>query len=148
MIEAGGPMAEEESQAIVERYIMLARRYNLTHVNERDRFDPAQVQVEKAALKVSADVYETFPGRYEMVDAPTDLVQGLGAIITLSVEEKRFLVETNQGKMQFHPQTERLFTAALDSNIVLRLIQDAQEQTTGLVITLLDGRQVDCRKVE
>jgi hypothetical protein len=69
-------------------------------------------------------------------------------MVTLSVEEQRFLVETKQGKMQFHPEAENLFTASLDANITLRLVQDDQGRTTGLVITLLDGRQVNGRKVE
>ncbi len=147
MIEAGGLVDEDEKRAIVERYIMLCRRYNMTHVNERDRFDPAQVQVRRAAIELPPGTYEAFAGCYEMIDAPTDLVNGLGETITLSVEEERFLVETRQGKMQFHPETEVLFSAALDSNITLLLQKDAQGHVTGLAITLLDGREVCCRKL-
>ena len=82
-----------------------------------------------------------------MIDAPTDLANGLGEIIALSVEGERFLVETRQGKMQFHPETEVLFSAALDSKITLLLQKDEQDHVTGLAITLLDGREIHCRKV-
>jgi hypothetical protein len=51
MIEAGGPMPEQERQAIIERYIALARRYNLTHVNEHNRFDPALVRAHKTKVE-------------------------------------------------------------------------------------------------
>ena len=140
-------MEEDEQQAIVERYIMLCRRYNMTHVNERDRFDPAQVQVQSAAIDLPPGVYEAYAGRYEMIDAPTDLVNGLGETITLSVEDERFLVETRQGKMQFHPETETLFAAALDRNITLQLLRDDAGHTTELVIKLLDGREIRAKKV-
>jgi len=120
MIEAGGPMSGQESQALVERYITLASRYNLTHVNEHNLFDPAQVRVRSAPLDLPPSVYATFAGRYELVDAPADLVAGLGETVTLNVEGQRFLVETRQGKMQFHPHTEHLFAAVLDSKKPLR----------------------------
>jgi hypothetical protein len=147
LIEAGGPMEEDEGQAIVERYIMLCRRYNMTHVNERDRFDPKQVQIQCAAIELSPGLYEAYAGRYELIDAPTDLVNGLGETITLSVENERFLVETRQGKMQFHPETETLFAAALDRNITLQLLQDDEGRTTELAIKLLDGREIRAQKV-
>jgi hypothetical protein len=126
---------------------MLCRRYNLTHVNERDRFDPTQVQIQHATIELSPDVVEAYVGRYELVDAPTDLVNGLGETITLSVEGERFLVETRQGKMQFHPETETLFVAALDRNITLQILQDDAGHTTGLAIVLLDGREIRAKKV-
>lgn len=34
MIEAGGPMSDDERKAIIERYIMLCKRYNMTHAAE------------------------------------------------------------------------------------------------------------------
>ena len=146
-IEYAGLLARIERDYGVDRYIMLCRRYNMTRVNERDRFDPAQVQVRRAAIQLSPATYEAYAGRYKLIDAPTDLVNALGEIVTLSVEDERFVVESRQGKMQFYPETEVLFTAALDRNITLLLQQDAQGQVTGLVITLLDGREVCCRKL-
>jgi hypothetical protein len=83
-----------------------------------------------------------------MIDAPTDLVNGLGETIILSVEDQRFLVETKQGKMQFHPESETLFVAALDRNITLQLLQDDAGHTTGLAIKLLDGREIHAKKID
>ena len=46
MIEAGGPMGEAERRAILDRYVLLCRRYNMTHVNELEAFDAARVRGE------------------------------------------------------------------------------------------------------
>ena len=35
MILAGGPMDDEERAGLIERYITLCQRYNMTHASER-----------------------------------------------------------------------------------------------------------------
>jgi len=147
MIEAGGAMKQAECAALIDRYVELCRRYNLTHVNERDPFDPAQVEIRAAAIGIEPGVYEAYVGQYELVDAPEEVAQGLGNRIALSLEDERFLVESKQGKMQFHPETETLFFAALDRNLTILFSKDERGQTTGLVLTLLDGRRIRARKV-
>jgi hypothetical protein len=147
MIEAGRLGGQAECVALIDRYIELCRCYNLTHVNERDLLDPAQVEIRAMAIELELGVYEAYAGQYELVDAPQEVVQGLGNRIALSLEDERFLVESKQGKMQFHPETEMLFFAALDRNLTILLLKDERGQTTGLVITLLDGRRIRARRV-
>ncbi len=147
MIEAGGPMEEAERAAIVGRYILLCQRYNMTHVNERDRFDGTRVCIRAAAIELEPGTYEAYVGRYELVNAPTEVVGVLGSTITLSLEDERFLAETRQGKMQFHPETETLFFSALDRGITILLLKDDEDQTTGLVLKLLDGRELRANRV-
>jgi len=147
MIEAGGPIKKAERKAIIDRYIMLCRRYNMTHINERTPFDAAQVDVRAMAIELEPGVYEAHVGHYELVNAPKEIVNGLGDTITLSMEGERFLIETRQGKMQFYPETERLFFSALDRGITIRLLKDDEDRTTGLVVKLLDGREIRAERV-
>jgi hypothetical protein len=146
MIETGGAMDRAERTALIDRYIELCRRYNLTHVNEREPFDPTKVEIRTAAIELEPAVYEAYVGQYDLVDAPVEVVQGLGDRISLSLEDERFLVESRQGKMQFHPETETLFFAALDRDLTIRFSKDELGQITGLVITLLDGRRIRARR--
>jgi hypothetical protein len=148
MIEAGGPVEEAQRRAIVERYVMLCRRYNVTHINERTPFDAAQVDLQATAIALDPGLYRAYAGSYKLIDAPAEIVDGLGDTVTLSLEGDRFLVETKQGKMQFHPATETLFFSALDRDLTILLEKGDEDQITGLVVRLLDGREIRAKRVE
>ena len=56
--------------------------------------------------------------------------------------------QAKEGQMQFHPQTETLFFAAMDPNITIQLLQDGGGRTTGLAIQLPDGRGIHAERVD
>jgi hypothetical protein len=147
MIEAGGPMEGAERKAIVDRYITLCRRYNMTHVNERTLFDAAQVDCQTMGIELEPSMYRAYVGRYKLVDAPAEIVDALGDTVTLSLEDDRFLAETRQGKMRFYAETGTQFFSAVDKDIKLLIVRDGEGQPTGLVVRLLDGQEIRAQRV-
>jgi WD40 repeat protein len=101
------------------------------------RLGQTKAKAKSVAIKLDPKIYGAYVGKYKLIDAPPELTEQSGDLITVTKENDRLYFEAVViGKVRIHPETETSFFIEAD-NTKIRFLKEDNGAVTGMTIDLM-----------
>lgn len=111
--------------------------------------DKMETKAEIVEIKLDPKIYDAYVGQYKLVNAPPEVIEVSGDLITITKENNRLYLQSKLGKVEIHPETETLFFSKADNTKILFVREDSGEVTgmsvdaMGLGLRVINAKKLD-----